>query len=176
MAEKQKFAAERKHQYEELKADQKRWNDNKEKIEALYTEEIVDLDVGGTHKITTTRQTLTSVKESSLAAMFSGRFKLNIHNGRIFIDRDGEAFTHMLNFLRTKKVPIFTNQHLENAFYDELDYWMIPTEESPLEVGDVTLSKTQTFDSEWCADTLILNADHTQLTKQGVQHGIVFCS
>jgi hypothetical protein len=91
--------------------------------------------------ITTTRSTLTSVKDSSLAAMFSGRFKLTMHNGRIFVDRDGEAFANMLSFLRTKKVPIFTNQNLENAFYDELDYWMIPMEDSALEFGDVNLSR-----------------------------------
>jgi len=59
--------------------------------------------------ITTTKMTLTSVKDSSLAAMFSGRFKLNMHNGKIFIDRDGEAFSNVLSFLRTKKVPIFKN-------------------------------------------------------------------
>jgi len=59
--------------------------------------------------ITTTRATLTTVKESSLAAMFSGRHKLTVHNGRYFIDRDGDAFTNMLSFLRTGKIPIFVN-------------------------------------------------------------------
>lgn len=77
--ERQKFASERKHQYEELKADQKRWNENKEKIDALFTEDVIDLNVGGTHMITTTRNTLVSAKESSLAAMFSGRHKLTMH-------------------------------------------------------------------------------------------------
>lgn len=41
--------------------------------------------------------------------MFSGRHKLTIHNGRYFIDRDGEAFTSMMSFLRSGKVPIFKN-------------------------------------------------------------------
>ncbi len=83
--------------------------------------------------ITTTRATLTSVKESSLAAMFSGRHKLTVHNGRYFIDRDGEAFTSMLSFLRTGKIPIFVNQNQENAFYDELDFWMISTDLAPFD-------------------------------------------
>lgn len=78
--------------------------------------------------VTTTRNTLVSVKESSLAAMFSGRHKLTMHNGRYFIDRDGEAFTSMLTFLRTGKVPLFVNQQKEHAFYDELDFWMIPVD------------------------------------------------
>ena len=36
----------------------------------------------------------------------------------------------MLTFLRTGKVPIFADQHKENAFYDELDFWVIPVDGS----------------------------------------------
>ena len=112
-----------------MKADQQRWTETKDKVEKMYTppEDIVDLNIGGTHHITTSRSTLCSVKDSSLAAMFSGRHKLTIHNGRVFIDRDGEAFCLMLSFLRTGKVPMFASQVQEHAFYDELDYWMVPT-------------------------------------------------
>ena len=35
-AEKSKFAQERKHQYEELKADQQRWQENKDKVDKLF--------------------------------------------------------------------------------------------------------------------------------------------
>jgi len=87
--------------------------------------------------LTTTRNTLTQVKDSSLAAMFSGRHKLSMHNGRVFIDRNGEAFNLMLNFLRTGKVPFFENQTTEFAFYDELDFWMVPVERGPIEVGEM---------------------------------------
>jgi hypothetical protein len=80
--------------------------------------------------VTTTRNTLVSVKDSSLAAMFSGRHKMTMHQGRYFIDRDGDAFTSMLSFLRTGKVPIFADQNRENAFYDELDFWVIPVDGS----------------------------------------------
>ena len=76
----------------------------------MYTEDIVDLNIGGTHLLTTTKSTLTSVKDSSLAAMFSGRHKLTMHNGRVFIDRDGDAFTCLISFLRTGRVPLFTTQ------------------------------------------------------------------
>lgn len=71
-----------------------RWDENKKKVEELYCGEggsnIIDLDIGGTHKITTTKMTLCSAPDSTLAAMFSGRHKLNMHNGRVFIDREGE--------------------------------------------------------------------------------------
>jgi len=59
------------------------------------------LDVGG-HHFSTTIQTLTSVPDSHLGRMFSGRFpiKINDDDGRIFIDRDGTHFNTILNFLR----------------------------------------------------------------------------
>jgi len=78
----------------------------------MYSElgSIVDLDVGGTHKISTTKSTLCMVPHSTLAAMFSGRHQLSTHNGRVFIDRDGEPFCAMINFLRTGKVPLFDSK------------------------------------------------------------------
>jgi len=60
----------------------------------------VQLDVGG-HRYATTIETLTKVSDSLLGRMFSGRFSLEYtEDGRIFIDRDGTHFRHILNFLR----------------------------------------------------------------------------
>jgi len=61
----------------------------------------VFLDVGGCH-FSTTIETLTSVPDSHLGRMFSGRFpiKVNEDDGRIFIDRDGTHFNTILKFLR----------------------------------------------------------------------------
>ncbi len=49
-----------------------------------------------------------------------------MHNGRVFLDRDGEIFTLVLQYLRNGKVPLFENKIKENSFYEELDYWQIP--------------------------------------------------
>jgi vacuolar-type H+-ATPase subunit H len=59
------------------------------------------LDVGG-HKFTTSRQTLTTIPNTYLASMFSGRFALatDASDGAYFIDREGKNFGHVLNFLR----------------------------------------------------------------------------
>ena len=94
----------------------------------MYSPEsnIIDLDIGGTHKITTSKSTLCMAQDSTLAAMFSGRHRLSIHNGRVFIDRDGEVFCQVINYLRNGKTPLFDNKIKENAFYEELDYWQIP--------------------------------------------------
>ena len=92
--EKLQFLKDKKLQYEELTIEKQKWEESKNKVEGLYSsiDNIIDIDIGGTHKITTTKTTLTSAKDSTLAAMFSGRHKLSMHNGRVFIDRDGETF------------------------------------------------------------------------------------
>lgn len=80
-------------------------------IQAMYatSDDIVELDVGGTH-ITTSKKTLTKHEGSVLEAMFSGRHSLTKHNGRIFIDRDGVVFGHLVNYLRTGQKPAFREE------------------------------------------------------------------
>ena len=53
-----------------------------------------------------------------------------MHNGRVFLDRDGETFLSVLQFLRNKKIPLFDNKIKENAFYEELDYWQISLDDN----------------------------------------------
>lgn len=54
------FVKEKKHQTDELEIDKLKWEENKKRVEKLYSapDNIIDLDIGGTHKITTTRATL----------------------------------------------------------------------------------------------------------------------
>ena len=70
-----------------------------EKTYAFQTS-IIKLDVGG-HKFTTSLPTLTSVPNTYLAALFSGRHPLAPSaEGAFFIDRCGAHFDHILNYLR----------------------------------------------------------------------------
>ena len=70
-----------------------------EKTYAFQTS-IIKLDVGG-HKFTTSLPTLTSVPDTYLAALFSGRHPLASNaDGAFFVDRCGAHFEHILNFLR----------------------------------------------------------------------------
>ena len=89
------------HKQTQLESDKSHWEDTRTKVDKLYAPEsqIVDLDIGGTHKVSTTLSTLTSVSDSALAAMFSGRHKLTVHKDRVFVDREGESFVNMLNYL-----------------------------------------------------------------------------
>jgi len=60
----------------------------------------VKLEVGGQF-FSSTLETLTKVPDSLLGRMFSGRYPLEFTpEGRIFIDRDGSHFRHILNYLR----------------------------------------------------------------------------
>ncbi|KAM1276489.1 hypothetical protein ACFX13_029698 [Malus domestica] len=77
---------------------------------------LVHLNVGG-KKFSTTVDTLTQRQpDSMLAAMFSGRHTLRQDKkGYVFIDRDGEHFRHILNWLRDGEIP-----KLEASQYAEL--------------------------------------------------------
>lgn len=99
--EKEKFYQQKKVELERLSEEKTQWMDNMKKVENMYSEEsnIVDLNIGGTHMISTSKSTLTKFSNSALAAMFSGRHKLSHHNGRVFIDRDGDAFVHLITYL-----------------------------------------------------------------------------
>lgn len=84
----------------------------------------VKLDVGGVH-FTTSLTTLMTEPDSMLAAMFSGRHELEKDDdGRVFIDRDGELFKYVLQYLREGELDRFqlpsgVKQRLkrEAAFY-----------------------------------------------------------
>ena len=110
------------------------------------------------------------MNDSALAAMFSGRHKLSMHNSRIFLDRDGHAFAQLISYLRNGRIPSFEGKREENAFFEELDYWQIP---SDLVLCEPTGEASQ-FDPEWCASTLHLERDNRVVRKHGYQHGIVF--
>ncbi|XP_041453491.1 BTB/POZ domain-containing protein KCTD17-like [Lytechinus variegatus] len=84
----------------------------------------VTLSVGGV-EYTTTVLTLTSFTDSMLGGMFSGRIeaKRDHAKGHYLIDRDGELFRYVLNFLRNRTLGIpedFKQLHmllLEAEFY-----------------------------------------------------------
>jgi hypothetical protein len=65
-----------------------------------FVAERIKLDVGG-RNYSSTFQTLTSVPDSLLAKIVRGEVPSErTPDGRIFIDRDGRHFRHILNFLR----------------------------------------------------------------------------
>lgn len=85
----------------------------------------VKLDVGG-FKFSTTLTTLTADPNSMLAAMFSGRFPVEKNEeGCIFIDRDGQHFHHILNWLRNGYIPHIEPAAEKEAVLIEARYYQI---------------------------------------------------
>ena len=163
--QKKSFAEYYNGEREKLLHEKERWSVNIKKANALYegTDSIFSINIGGTHKITVSKRTLCKVPESMLTAMFSGRHKLRKHKGKVFIDRDGDAFCAVISYLRNGKVPYFTGKEQENLFYEELDYWQIPAVLSRSEAGEIT-----EFDPVWCATTLRLENNNLLVRKHGI--------
>ena len=131
--------------------------------------DILELNIGGTHEITTTRATLTKYKNSALAIFFSGQSPIPMLDDKIFIDRDGEQFINLVNFLRTGKFPIMKSKEEEIKFKDELNFWKISIQEKKI------FAKHFEFDPDWCAPTLNLSENNLILKKNNPNHGEVFC-
>jgi len=171
LKEKQKFLEFKNTEKQKLEKEKDQFKENLKIIESVNIKDsdILDLDVGGTQKITTLRSTLLKYPNSALAAMFSGKYEIAKHNERHFIDRDGSSFVYVINFLRNSKMPNFKDKAEEASFYEVLEFWQIPYK-------DEATNKIQNqFDPEWYVNTLILEYNNTTVKKHNLQHGIVFC-
>lgn len=51
----------------------------------------------------TERDVLRSCKGSVLDRMFSGLHQLKVIDNQVFLDRDGKAFQHLVNYLRNDR-------------------------------------------------------------------------
>ncbi|XP_052824784.1 BTB/POZ domain-containing protein KCTD21-like [Octopus bimaculoides] len=88
-------------------------------------EDIVNLNVGGTH-YSTTRSTLCQYADSMLGTMFSGSYPTTIDkSGFYFIDRDGFMFRYILNFLRSKKLSLPMDFKEYDLLLTEADFYQI---------------------------------------------------
>jgi hypothetical protein len=145
-------------------------------------DEIIDLNIGGTEKISTNKRNLIKFPNSALAKMFSGRHKLIKHENRIFIDRDGKTFLLLLSYLRNDEIPNFENEKIKENFIEELDFWQIPfndvnNKNNNLNINkEIKLKSVFNFDRNWCAETLNIENNGKIIKKQNIQHGIVFCT
>ena len=91
------------------------------------SQDIINLNVGGTI-YTTSRSTLTQYPDSMLGAMFGGKLPLENNKdsqGNYFIDRDGDLFKYILNFLRVSKLILPNNFQDTEAFQMEVDFYQI---------------------------------------------------
>jgi len=166
--QKERFEKYRNEENKKTKEEKEKWEENKRRAIKMFSQDIIELNVGGTHKLAIAKATLCKVENSGLSTMFNGKHKLKTHKGQFFIDRDGEIFSKVLSYLRNDKIPLFKDEAEETLFYEELNYWAIPY---TMPVADVI-----TFDPLWCAPSLRLEAGNKIVTKRSFQHGTIFCN
>jgi hypothetical protein len=88
--------------------------------------EVITLNVGGVIYVTT-KSTLRKFRPTMLSSMFSGRHRLvQDKDGHFFLDRNGRAFTHVLNFLRNGQLPLVSIEMLHELKI-ESDFFAIET-------------------------------------------------
>ena len=86
---------------------------------------VVELNIGGV-VYTTTSSTLTKFPDSMLGAMFSGSMPTTRdHNGRFFIDRNGDLFQYILDYLRSAQLPAKLGDNLLHRLLMEADFYQI---------------------------------------------------
>ena len=108
----------------QLKVNEERFEEISCKISTINFDESIKLNIGG-NMFQTSIETLTRKSESVIAGMFSSKFNLKRgDDGCYFIDRDGTHFRHILNYLRTGKIPSSSvlNANSEEIL-DEAEYY-----------------------------------------------------
>ncbi|CAH1787266.1 unnamed protein product [Owenia fusiformis] len=95
------------------------------RMTSIKDNELIHLNVGGVI-YTTTRLTLTTYPNTMIGAMFNGNMSnTKDEHGRIFIDRDGELFKYVLNFLRSSTLSLPDGFKDYSSLLAEADFYQI---------------------------------------------------
>ena len=86
---------------------------------------VINLNVGGMVH-TTSLSTIRKFPDSMLGAMFSGQYEIPVdNNGHIFIDRDGDLFRFVLNYMRGGSLCLPSNFTELDQLIKEADFFQI---------------------------------------------------
>lgn len=109
---------------------------------------IIDLNIGGTY-YTTSRATLCS-QDSMLRSMFHFPLVYD-RQKRLFIDRDGQHFRYILNYLRDNYIDIPPNPAVQNELLREAQYYCLDNLVQFLKIGINVSNSTSEFKfiGEW---------------------------
>ena len=90
--------------------------------------ELVELNVGGVHYTTTVNTLHQAEPDSLLASIISAHSNETFardSNNRIFLDRDGQLFRFVLDYLRNKKILLPDNFNERERLRVEADYYRL---------------------------------------------------
>ena len=128
---------------------------NKIKEAQFEQSDVITLNISGKTKgFTVPRSLLTSVKGSSLEAMFSGRHHIKmLADGNPYLNRDADTFKLLISYLRNDReefpIPDQTQKYL---FEKEVEFWGLSNINNKLDKKLVSLMKSEP----------VLNPDWTQ--------------
>ena len=102
-----------KSKLDRILEEKRLWEDEKRMLKNKngFESDILQLNVGGTHKLMVSTKVLQSVQGSQLQKMFGGMHELKKVDDCVFLDRDGGTFQTLVNYLRNdrKVYPEFDN-------------------------------------------------------------------
>lgn len=118
-----------KSKLDRILEEKRQWEDEKRLLKAKngFDSDILQLNVGGTHRLMVSTKVLQSVTGSQLQKMFAGMHELKKVDDCVFLDRDGATFQTLINYLRNdrKIYPEFDNVNDQKQFTEELNFWGI---------------------------------------------------
>lgn len=88
-------------------------------------EKPISFNVGGI-KYLTTLSTLREEPENLLLEMLSGKFLVTKHKNAIFLDRDGESFRYVLDYLRNTEAWVPPSKADLDSLIREADFYLLP--------------------------------------------------
>jgi BTB/POZ domain-containing protein KCTD8/12/16 len=90
--------------------------------------QVIELNVGGSCYATSLK-TLISEEKSYFHELFTdnGQISLKDSNNRIFIDRDGQLFRYILDYLRTKSLNLPENFNEKQRLKVEAEFYRLPS-------------------------------------------------
>jgi len=114
----------------ELENDRSSFENEKVSLQGThkFSKQKIKLDIGG-RRFTTSLTTLKSEPDSFLSAMLSGRYELaaDQNDGSYFIDRDGNEFHHILNFLRgPEQFEVPSDRKVLQVLKEDAIYYRMP--------------------------------------------------
>ncbi|CAF3401519.1 unnamed protein product [Rotaria socialis] len=105
--------------------DLNEWEQLKRNLSKTQLKGKVQLDVGGRY-FSTTVDTLTNEKDTFFTALFSKNWELEKDNeGRIFIDRNGDLFADILEFMRSPGEFILPEDRLRRRLINEAKFYKL---------------------------------------------------
>ncbi|CAF3401534.1 unnamed protein product [Rotaria socialis] len=105
--------------------DLNEWEQLKRNLSKTQLKGKVQLDVGGRY-FSTTVDTLTNEKDTFFTALFSKNWQLEKDNeGRIFIDRNGDLFADILEFMRSPDEFILPEDRLRRRLVNEAKFYKL---------------------------------------------------